>query len=52
MYFNESSHMNFDKFILAIAALGLTLLIIVGGGLAAGEYLKSHPQTFQPTSHK
>ena len=32
-----------DKFVIAMIALAVILLILMGGGFAATEYLKKHP---------
>ncbi|WP_416190404.1 hypothetical protein ACM67B_04955 [Neisseria sp. CCUG17229] len=36
-----------DKFVIAMIALAVILLILMGGGFVATEYLKKHPDTFQ-----
>ncbi len=36
-----------DKFVWAMAILGIALLIVIGGGFTAAEYVKKHPEVFE-----
>ncbi|WP_267897787.1 hypothetical protein [Neisseria chenwenguii] len=44
--------MDSDKFIWAMVALAVALMIIIGGGFLATDYFKKHPDAFQTQPKK
>lgn len=39
--------MDSDKFIMAMAAMAVVILIVIGSGFVAVGYIKNHPEVFQ-----